>query len=445
MKNFIWSSSDGKTLRQKIEKMPEGVFGANITGREKGMVNKMKQIGILYQYELKKILKKKLVWVTFFACMAIAVTAAVADLTGSYYVDGEIVDTHYHMFLVDSGYEKQMSGRKIGQEMLEEMEEGYGEIPAAADGRYTLTDEYHTYARPYCAIFNTVRRWTGMDADALMHWEADEEELYAMREALRKELCEQLFLTEQEKAFWEKKEAQVEKPLTWFYHEGYSALLRKLKLLSLLMLLLTAVCLSGIFPEEHVRRTDQLILCCSRGRKDVYMAKILAGVSISLAAVLSMAGVTAALLFGLYGTEGFGAAFGLYPTRNLYSYPLTMGEACLIAYGVLFVTAFLFGVSVMVLSELLHNGMATLAVSTGTVIAGLVCRIPEQYRILSQIWDWLPMSFSNIWNIFDTRLLILYGHGFVSWMAVPVLYLLGSGMLVAAGSRVYKRYQVSGR
>ena len=49
----------------------------------------MKQFGMLYRYELKKILKKKLVWVTFFLCMAISATAILADLTGSYYVDGE--------------------------------------------------------------------------------------------------------------------------------------------------------------------------------------------------------------------------------------------------------------------------------------------------------------------------------------------------------------------
>ncbi len=410
-----------------------------------GMRGKMKQIGVLYQYELKKILKKKLAWVTFLLCMALAATAVLSDLMGSYYVDGEIVDTYYHMFLVDSGYEKQLSGRKIGQELLEEMAEGYGKIPQTADGRYTLTDEYQTYARPYSTIFNTVRRWSGMDKDALMDWEADEEELYALKEELQREYCGQFFLTEREKAFWEEKGAQTDEPVTWLYHEGYAVLLRKLKMLGLLMLLLTAVCLSGVFPEEHMRRSDQLILCCRRGRKEVYLAKILAGVSISVAASLFMAGLTAALSFGIYGTEGFGAAFQLFPSRNMCPYPLTIGEACLIAYGELLVTAILFGIFVMVLSELLHNGMATLAVSVGAVMAGTICSIPEQYRILSQIWDWLPMSFLNIWKIFDIRTLTVFGQSFVSWKAVPVLYLICACIFAAAGSRVYKRYQVSGR
>ena len=64
----------------------------------------MKQFGILYRYELKKIIKKKLLWVTFFICMALTAVSVLSNLMGSYYVDGEIVDTHYHMFLVDRAY-----------------------------------------------------------------------------------------------------------------------------------------------------------------------------------------------------------------------------------------------------------------------------------------------------------------------------------------------------
>ena len=73
---------------------------------------KMKQFGILYRYELKKIIKKKLLWVTFFICMALTAVSVLSNLMGSYYVDGEIVDTHYHMFLVDSAYSRTLSRQR---------------------------------------------------------------------------------------------------------------------------------------------------------------------------------------------------------------------------------------------------------------------------------------------------------------------------------------------
>ncbi|MCI8357150.1 MAG: hypothetical protein HFI51_03230 [Lachnospiraceae bacterium] len=405
----------------------------------------MKQFGMLYRYELKKILKKKLVWVTFFLCMAISATAILADLTGSYYVDGEIADTHYNMFLVDSGYERQLSGRKIDQELLREVAEAYGKIPKTMDGRYTLTEEYQMYARPYSAIFNIARKWSGMDAEELLCWEADERELYERKEEIRKACCDQLLLTDREKSFWEKKSGRTEEPLTWLYHEGYAVLMRKLEMLGLLMLLLTTVCLSGIFPEEHMRRTDQMILCSLRGKKDVYRVKMLAGVSISAAAVLLMTGLTVVLTFGIYGTEGFEADFMLFPSRNMYSYPLSIGEACLIGYGMLFITTIMYGLFVMVLSELLRGGMPTLAVSAGLTIAGMIYTVPGQYRVLAQIWDWLPVKFLSTRNLFDIRLLTVLGHGFLSWQAVPALYLLCCLVLAAAGGRIYRKYQVSGR
>lgn len=181
------------------------------------------------------------------------------------------------------------------------------------------------------------------------------------------------------------------------------------------------------------------------GKNDVYWAKILAGISVSITASLLMTGLAAGLSFGIYGSEGFQAAFQLYPSNNLYSYPMTIGQACLIAYGMLLITAILTSLLVMVLSELLHSSIATLSILAGIIIAGMICNVPAQYRILAQIWNWLPMTILDSWNIFDLRLLTVFGHHFVSWQAIPVIYLLGSIGLAAAGRYVYKGYQVSGR
>lgn len=109
------------------------------------------------------------------------------------------------------------------------------------------------------------------------------------------------------------------------------------------------------------------------------------------------------------------------------------------------VTAAVTGVLDMVLSEAFHSGLATLAVFTGWIIAGLVIQIPLQSRVFSQIWDWMPTTFLSVWNIFDVRTVSLFGHRLVSWQIVPVLYLLGGLLAFLAGVRVYRRYQVSGR
>ena len=172
--------------------------------------------------------------------------------------------------------------------------------------------------------------------------------------------------------------------------------------IGVLTLLFVAVSLSGIFAEEHTRRTDQLILTGAKGKSTAYYAKILAGISFAALGTLVMETLTVILALSLYGAGGSEAAFQLAYAG--YSYPLTVGQACLIEYGIILVTAVTGGVFVMVLSEVMHNSLATLAVCSGWIIAGMMIHIPEQSRVLCQIWNWQPSNFPAVQNIFATPL-----------------------------------------
>lgn len=99
----------------------------------------------------------------------------------------------------------------------------------------------------------------------------------------------------------------------------------------------------------------------------------------------------------------------------------------------------------MVISERFRSGIVALAISTGLIILGNVIMIPTQYRVIAQIWDWLPMAYLSIWNIFDTRTFCLFGHCFTSWQVVPIGYIVLSILLAFWGKYIYLRYQVSGR
>ena len=403
----------------------------------------MKIFMTLYQYELKKIVRRKLVWITLLICIGCIVIIAAGELFGNYYVDGEVVDTHYHMLQVDSAYRRALSGRVVGQELLEEMMEAYSKIPIT-EGRYSITEEYQQYARPYSEIFNLV--WDWRRSNPLYDgWNADEQDLYDARASWQEEIWTSLFLSETEKEFWREKEAQMDKPFTYFYHEGYSVILKDFEAVGILMLLLTAVCLSGVFPDEHVRRTDQIILSSAKGKYMVYWAKLSAGISVSFicAVVMGVAAVTAALV--IYGAEGFRMAAQMYIKLDDYSYPLSIGKACTIAYGIFLLTAVLVSVLVMVGSELLRGSIATLALSAGVIIAGQMISIPNQYRLAAQIWQSLPMSFLSCSGVFSHRLVVVGGHCFTVWQVVPILYVLCGAAVTVGGLRIYRRYQVSGR
>lgn len=401
----------------------------------------MNQFGILYQYELKKIVQRRLVWITFMICLLLIILTASTGLTGKYYVDGQVTDTHYHMFLVDREYARALSGRKINQELLEETVAAYRQIPPTAD-RYTLTEEYQTYARPYSPIFNIIRSWTGQSASAVMEWEPEETALYSARRESLEGYWDSWLLSDAEKEYWREKESLLNIPMAFYYYDGYNTLLDNFVPVGLTVLLFVTIALSGVFPEEHVRRTDQLMLSCSRGKSTVYFSKICAGITVAAVFSLLVTLLTVGLTLGIYGSDGFQTALQI---RHDYSYPLTFGQACILAYSILIITSVFTGVLVMVLSEALHNSIATLAVSTGFIILGGMFNIPGQYRFLSQVWSALPTSILNTERIFTIQLVRLPGRCFTLWQAVPVLYLLWGIAAVAVGKRIFARYQVSGR
>lgn len=402
----------------------------------------MRNLCTIYKYEIKKLTGKKLLWVTAFLCVAAIMITVFAGVIGTYYVDGKPIESNYEVFRKDQAYRKNLSGRYIAQELLQETVDGYSHVPTNVL-RYSLTEEYETYARPYSEIFNLIRSWTGMDLASLQNWEPNEAALYEARAQRLENNWQSIPLTDTEKEFWRNKESQIDTPLIYYYHEGYENILNCFLTVGVLMLLFVAICLSNLFADEHIRRTDQLVLSSIGGKAPVYWVKILAGVTVSVVAATIMTLMTMSLNLGYYGAEGFGMPF--QSCFSTYSYPITIGQACLIAYGILIVASILAAVFVMVISELFRSGIVALAISAGLIILGNVIMIPTQYRVIAQIWDWSPMAYLSTWNVFDSRTITLFGQCFTSWQVVPAIYILLSVVLAVVGKYIYQRYQISGR
>lgn len=402
----------------------------------------MNNFGVLYRYELKKILKRKIVYVTLAVCFIVTALILIGELIGSYYIGNEKVDTKYHMFLTDRNYQKKLNGKEINQSLLEETIEAYGMIPITAE-KYSSTEEYQKYARPYSAIFNFVRATTQMTFSEIIQWTPGLDDLYARRQSMLENQWISENLSEGEKAFWQQKEADINTPFIYQITESYSILFRAVTTIGLFVLMAVSICLSGLFAEEHTKRTDQLILCSKHGKGMAYWAKILAGISFAIGTSLLLSTFASILSVCIYGTDGFDAMFQLIFAR--YSYPLTACQAVLILYGCVIVTSVIFSTIVMLLSEILHSSIATLAITFGMLILSMICSIPSQYRVLAQIWDWLPSGFLTPWNIFDIRLVFAFGHYLTAWQAVPVIYILASMLIAAIGKPIYRHFQVSGR
>lgn len=402
----------------------------------------MSRMKTLYLFELKKILRRKIVWISTAIAVAVILVTVGGTMLDFLFMEGESEETMYQAFLIDKAYQEALDGRPVDQELLEEMTAAYGKLPAGEE-RYSDTEEYRRYARPYSSVFNFVRIMTGMTSAETRQWQANEEELYERRQAAVEQLAASYALTQEEQEFWQAQEAGKEWPVIYRYKEGYWRLCDCVYTIGLLAIVMAAVCLSGAFVEEHTRKTDQLILSSRYGRGTVYWAKFLAGMSFALLQSVFFAAVAFLTAFAIYGAEGFGADFrlacdGLFP-------PLTMGGATLLSYGCMVAAVMVTAAFVMILSEILRSSVGTLSLVTGTVILSMFVNVPEHLRVLSQIWSYLPSEFVAEWNIFNPRTVPVFGGFLMSWQAAPLLYLIVGVGFAVLGKRVFVGYQVSGR
>lgn len=403
----------------------------------------MHNMGILYRYELKKLLKRKLVWVTGIMNLLMSVVVIVMDLTGNYYVNGVAVDTNYNMMRTSREYERQLTGRAVDQEMLDEMKEAYSKVPPDTE-EYTLTEEYQTYARPYSTIFNSVSQvMKATQIRDVLSSDINETSLYDKRMEWIEAYWSEMNLTEGEKEYWLKKEKLLDKPFVYGYASGYWKLLANGQSISILLILYAAICLSDFFSKEHTLRTDQLNLSSRLGKKQLYWVKVAAGLSFLMVYYGLTLMVVLMTAFGCYGSDGADVIVQI--DIPIYSGTLRAGTVIVIIYALLCLAMLLTGVFVMMLSEMLHNGAAPLAIVSAAMIASIVTGGSGNYRILSQIYSYLPFNTLNGRCMFMPWLIPFFGSYLELWQSAPIFWLVAVGVFLLIGRRFYQRYQVGGR
>ncbi|MCM1388007.1 MAG: ABC transporter permease subunit [Bacillus sp. (in: Bacteria)] len=406
----------------------------------------MNNFGVLYRYEMKKLMRRKIVWIAGAVIFALSLMSVTSDVSGKYYVDGVVYDSHYHLMEMDREYARKLNGRAINLELIEEMQAAYAKVPTE-EARYSLTDEYQTYARSYSQIFQIVRkvmRFSNIsDIVDICAWEADEAAFYDAVAEIREAAYTGVFLTEGEKAYWRKKAEAVSKPFVFAYADGYWKLISSAQTISFMMLLFCTICLSDMFTKEHVLRTDQLLLSSRFGKRRLYFAKVAAGMSFTLISTFGMAVIIILTALGIYGADGFGVAIQI----NVVDYPLKLsaGTAVIMMYALMILAALLTAAFVMMLSEFFGNAAATLATVFGVSLIPFFVGIPAQFRVVAQLWDYLPGGLLNADRIMGLRLLPLFGGYLTIWQAVPLLYILLGTLFICLGMRAYRNYQVSGR
>lgn len=400
------------------------------------------QVKNLFFYEVKKITGQKIVWVSMICAILLTLFSFCVPFIGDYYVDGTRISSNYEQFQIDAAYAKALDGRKIDDALIKEMQDAYSKVNVE-EYRYSLKEAYQKEARPYSPIFLFVRQSTGLSGTLVVENITGAKDVVERRMVSQEERWKDLLLTEEEKEFWRKQEEELAYPVTFRYVEGYAKLLDACYTIGIVGLFVIAACMAGVFPQEHVRKTDQLLLSSKYGRQHLFWTKFLAGIFVSFLMIVSLVLLAFLFSFLLYGSEGFDAAFQMYYVGS--SLNISIGEAVLITYLMEMIAVVFMAAMVMLLSEILHSSVGTLAIATAVIVAPMLISVPEEYRFFSQLWSAMPGDFVAIWSIFSARTVEVFGKVFTMWQVVPVGYFVITVTLAVIIEKHFSRSQIGGR
>ena len=384
----------------------------------------------LYRFELKKILTQKLLWILAAAMLlGLAVFGVATEVrpTNSGLPMREVI-------ALQREGSQELAGQTVDQAFLDRLLPLFTDPEANTEAQLKYNDFFNWLT----LILGTAHRQEILQTDEARLYEALWYQLAPDPQAAG--------LTQEEIAHWtEQAQARLAQPLVYQgYHEGWqTAAAHGIEVMVFLEILFLSVVLAPLFPQEHLRRTDQLILSCRFGRGKAYAAKLLAGVTVGV-------GFTALLLLAYLGMLGlvYGLEGANVPALFTHLFPadLTIGEMVGILFLAALAAAVLVSVVVMLLAELTRNAIAAMAVVLGILLlTTMIYAVPENLRGLATLWYGIPSNFLCLRGAFRYPLLTLGEASFPTWQVTPVVWLLLALVIALAGRWVYNRYQVGGR
>ncbi len=419
----------------------------------------MSQLGILYQYEMKKILKRKMTWIAFIGAVLIMLIVCYEVLLNNYSETnaqtGESVRFSAYDRVIQRGEQaEKLNGRLIDDALLKEMQTAFaavasqetmlengsmtGTMITAVSENEAMEEKLAQQRRLYDAVYNYVR---GVVGNNKVHT-VDAAAFYDERQRTITAYEDTEFLTGGEREYWRGHERQT--PYPYYWDQGPSIMLACIKTLLALLALVIGMVFSGVFADEHMRKTDQLALCSRHGRGMLYRAKLLAAVTLGVAATFIVGGVTLVSFGILYGYgKNWNAPLQMHLETSPYA--LTMGEAIVIMLVLLLLSALLHSVLTLVLSAWTKSSVATMSLMTAYILGTVLISVPGQLRALSQCVSLLPAQLVRGTAFCDMRLVGGAGHYLTNWQTGMLLYPLLTLGLALLGSLLYRRWQISGR
>lgn len=321
----------------------------------------MKNFWTLFGYEMKKLCKQPLTWVTAVLLTALSVFVAQGGLQPDFGHDfysqttGELIE-----FVAEADWSARMqegglalNGQVMDDTFFQTMKERVPDIE-----NYDERKQWFYYKdSTYCHVYSMADFNNGDPRDATA------ESFYAGRRALLEQRWENYGLSETEKNYWRAMDERVSKPFVYEYPwrgTEPNGLSSTLYTMIVPLALAAAVCLCQIFSKDRSTRVDALVFASRNGRTLLYLAKILAGTAGTLImSSLILGGHMIVYLFR-YGTQGLGAPIQMLSIA--YSFPITVGDAVAYMMMIMVLYTLACGALTMLVSALSRRAIVSLIV-----------------------------------------------------------------------------------
>lgn len=239
----------------------------------------------------------------------------------------------------------------------------------------------------------------------------------------------------------EVQEAEVKKPFTYQYEEGYAGIYTSVYVANFMLLLLSAIGICGIFADERINGTDQIIFS-SVSKEKLFIAKILAGLSMGIILAVYLYGALSICSFGIYGFSGFKAPLQIRIPGCMLN--ITIGQTYIYLCVLFLIAGIIYSAFAMFLSQVLNNRSAATAIMVIGLFLSMI-NVPEAFGLLSKVWSYLPGAYIGSWTFTEYRLIHIFGKFFNNLQMAPVFWMIASMIFIAIAGCSYKQYQVKGK
>lgn len=384
----------------------------------------MNNLGAMYRFELRKILRRKNTLISIIAVVLLMVAMNI----GEYVAGTSIVNKE----------ESALSGRPVDDRMLDEMR------AAAEPERITLEDGTQTAVAvrisdpAYQPLMDYLITIGGNIDKAYGMTEAELEKRF---DGVIDEILRDQNLTDSETEYWQARRSESPMPLTYGkIQNGWGDSVCIIYVVSILTMICIAATLSGVFSVEVQLRTDALIFSSRNGKNRLVTAKLLAGITVGMLETLIILLACVGTEFAVSGFSGGDTSVQFFVGPTAMDMPIR--QAFWTYAGIMLVIGLLMSVFAMCLSQVCRNSVAVMAIMT---VFWLVSMLTPTYswRLVSQACSYLPVTFLGSWTFSDYRTVSAFGHMFTILETAPIIYLVLSVLFGRVTKISYSRYQVT--